>query len=279
MRFSRYLGLIVLPVFFLHSDAQAAIITAGTVGTLSGSSAPCLDVVQSSSVGSPVSISTPCGGTAVFSHTSIVGSAAANSVYDPIDGLLMGAYATMDFTSTNTGTFPSAGATIQGIAGFEDLVTMTGGITGTVGYLLLEFAVDGTSVGDFTSATLTAQGPTGLVFVSITGSGTVTLEVPFVFDDPAVLRTRLIAGIAITDVSTPGIYPTQTVDFLNTAHLTSITVLDGNRALVVNGGVVSSSGLTYPTQLQTPEPASVLLLGTGLLGVGVRRWRRVGRLR
>ena len=65
-----------------------------------------------------------------------------------------------------------------------------------------------------------------------------------------------------------------------TLQLTSLSGADvryvvfGSRAPSLNGSSVFADNFRFETADPIPEPTSMLLLGTGLLGLGMRRWRQ-----
>lgn len=61
-----------------------------------------------------------------------------------------------------------------------------------------------------------------------------------------------------------------TSDFGNTASLQSVTLPDGTPVT----GVTFDSGLTFGPTIATPEPASLTLLGIGIVGFAGYGWRR-----
>jgi hypothetical protein len=206
------------------------------------------------------------------------GSAAARGVFDE-SGLSLGAMAVLDGRSSTTA---------EGIAYFTDTVTPLGGEEGSTGYLQFVMSVDGerecTGCGsDFnidrafgflqiTAGTFTSTRPAGTPLPS--GSTTRVLELPIVYGTP----TQFTIGLrAFADMSAQQ-SALLLADWLNTATLTQVVLLNSTRQVVGDGSIASVSGLSYPTA-SVPEPGSMLLLATALAGARVRRWRQLRRVR
>lgn len=172
-------------------------------------------------------------------------------------------------------------------ARFSDVVTLTGGATGTPGALQLSFLMDGTtglcdrlgcggallaaSLQSLSNPSIRGGAATpGVPFAGAAPSGVVVLTIPFLFGVQATLDVDLQTMAFLGD---NGPYHDVASDYLHTAALTSVAVLDQSGRAIVDGGVTSASGLSYGAVASVPEPSTVLLTATGvaLLWRGRRR--------
>jgi hypothetical protein len=181
-------------------------------------------------------------------------------------GLHLGSQVTVDYTSYRVDANASAL--------FTDVITLGGGTPGASGYLRAVFDYDGSiscagPIGAQCYASLTVNGVYNISGASRAGSA--VFDIPFTLGVASPLSISLAAR-AVDQYS--GTRFRANVDFLHSADLRFVQVLDSNRNVLTDGTVVSDGNLSYPMTAPVPEPASLLLLATGAAGIAARRGGR-----
>jgi hypothetical protein len=114
-----------------------------------------------------------------------------------------------------------------------------------------------------------------------TVDATRSISIPFVYGVPLNVDWRLNAvisnGCTFGNNCNNPVTGSGTVNFFNTLQLLPLVLLDGTGTQVSSASVISDSGFNYTvasTASEVPEPASLVLLASGLISVGARRWRQ-----
>jgi hypothetical protein len=104
----------------------------------------------------------------------------------------------------------------------------------------------------------------------------VNLSVPIVFGIATPLDVTLATYANWSgNTQSPPFLPIS-ADFLHTARLLSVAVLDEHGAAISDGALASASGLDY-SPAPVPEPSTIVLLAAGILAIRFKKPRTPGR--
>lgn len=183
------------------------------------------------------------------------------------------------------------------LASVDDYLTITSPGRYGYGYLTLAFTIDGDYGGSiFTEGAIPVTrnrvrlnyswdgSMTSQFAIATGGSETILLKrLLFYFGRPTYIKIGMEAEVQIVDNGAPGISAQLYADYLHTALMSGIEVMDANQVPLTDFTITSASGTDYPMSAEAPEPATVGLILTALpwlgrrLLAGVRGGRR-GRI-
>ncbi len=174
------------------------------------------------------------------------------------------------------------GGTVQtqaaATAGFTDTLTFPG--LAVNASLTLSISLSGSGTGAFTAiyqvilADAFLQENQCAITLTAGGSSTCTFSLPIVPSDTVGIAASLnlngFATILPDNVGTN----TMQADFTHTAIVTGLMVLDANGNPIPGVSVLAASGTNYNNLSPTPEPETLVLLGSSVLGLYIARVRR-----
>jgi hypothetical protein len=235
-------------------------------------------VCQSQAGSSSVSLQT----TVTLSGASVTVDAHAASAYG-----MLGASGTISFDTAGQSQEAVGGP----LASFQDDLTIDSALlTGQPGRLNIAYTLDGvvspsSGQGNSFARVVANIGGNLSYAINYTSSVSGTFVIPqsfaFTYGQPFTLAFLL-------EILTGGVSPTANggyvvplvngigsagSDFFNTLLLSGLVPTDINGNRVSDATFSSSSGTAYGFNGVVPEPASFVLLGTGLACVGIQRWR------
>ena len=224
----------------------------------------------------PISISSTCSGSKPWGNGTLdyTGELKARS-----DHSGLGVYVEWSQDINATGISGSTQTVAAGARIGDTLVVSGGSGSGTL-WIPIDLSGSDSSFGGATAyGSLTAGGAghfiTGGGPVSyVEGPGEYTYELTFVFGVPVSMGLELIATIFGIGTS-EGDFSGGISDYFSSADFLPFIVFDSTGGAVADATVFSTSGFEYPVgALDVPEPSTLALVATGILGLAAIRRRR-----
>jgi hypothetical protein len=172
-------------------------------------------------------------------------------------------------------------AEVTSLAQFTDTVTFTPTITG-IGFLGFRENLSGTIAGTGGGATAFGQFTASYndtTICNLQTNQTVSIASCFAFT-PALAFTAGVSqqGTLMGTLQANAKFGAFTVaDFSHTADISAVDLFDANKNLIGPVELIGASGTTYGSAPPVPEPSSLLLFATGLLGLAgaaIAKWHR-----
>ena len=172
----------------------------------------------------------------------------------------------------------TASGTVSAEADFYDQITIVG--TGS-GFISVTGFLHGTGPAD-AGKLLVGFGNNGeyrCTVQNVDNTGSCTFLFPISFGSRYILREELLVIMQPTvdaSASSLGGNGAFAANFLNTAGISTLAVLDANMTPLPGALVVTGSGTVYPQMASTvPEPSSLILLSKAMIAVGWLVRRRI----
>lgn len=146
-----------------------------------------------------------------------------------------------------------------GRAEFRDTVTVSGGPTGTTGFLSVSVTVDGSRALSPTARGVAAWASWSQFGTPLPeGTSTHVLNYPIRFGQASGVAFSLFANVMVVETRLPlGTPYSVDVNYLNTARMMSARILDANGDVVPDARLTSAGGVTYPGIAPTSENVDI----------------------